>query len=103
MMAELRKTRDEGDTGYFGGVGGARPDPKLRNKVANGPREVRVETTREADAPETAPIPSDARSTRPHRAEVPDSVRRLVGMKPAAKAHNLPPVPTIESRWGWML
>ena len=103
LMAELRKTRDEGDTGYFGGVGGARPDPKLRNKVAKGPREVRVETTREADAPETAPIPSDARTTRPPRAEVPDSVRRLVGMKPAAKAHNLPPVPTIESRWGWML
>ena len=103
LMAELRKTRDEGDTGYFGGVGGARPDPKLRNKVAKGPREVRVETTREAVAPETAPIPSDARSTRPPRAEVPDSVRRLVGMKPAAKAHNLPPVPTIESRWGWML
>ena len=103
LMAELRKTRDEGDTGYFGGVGGARPDPKLRNKVAKGPREVRVETTREADAPETAPIPTDARSTRPPRAEVPDSVRRLVGMKPAAKARNLPPVPTIESRWGWML
>ena len=24
LMAELRKTRDDGDTGYFGGVGGAR-------------------------------------------------------------------------------
>lgn len=107
LMAELRKTRDDGDTGYFGGVGGARPDPKIRKPVvpvtrtsrpvAKIPPVVRVEVKREADASDTRRMESAT------RAEVPDSVRRLVGMKPAAKADHLPPLPTIESRWGWML
>lgn len=108
LMAELRKTRDDGDTGYFGGVGGARPDPKIRKPVvpvartsrpvAKVPPVVRVEVKREADVSDTRRMESAS-----SRAEVPNSVRRLVGMKPVAKADDLPPVPTIESRWGWML
>ena len=108
LMAELRKTRDDGDTGYFGGVGGARPDPKIRKPVvpvtrtsrpvAKAPPAVRAEVKREADASGTRRMESAS-----SRAEVPNSVRRLVGMKPVAKADDLPPVPTIESRWGWML
>lgn len=108
LMAELRKTRDDGDTGYFGGVGGARPDPKIRKPVvpvtrtsrpvAKVPPAVRVEVKREADVSDTRRMESAS-----SRAEVPNSVRRLVGMKPVAKADDLPPVPTIESRWGWML
>jgi hypothetical protein len=108
LMAELRKTRDDGDTGYFGGVGGARPDPNIRKPVvpvtrtsrpvAKVPPVVRVEVKREADVSDTRRMESAS-----SRAEVPNSVRRLVGMKPVAKADDLPPVPTIESRWGWMV